>query len=305
MKTTGLVIALLALAPLAGFGVRSLLQAEAIEEWHFNARWYRMEIARKSGERRAHGKIETWWADGHRQLQANCIDSPIPRFEDIDAIHRQGTLVIVGGFFDPLLFASHEVFMRGEVTLDGPFAMWYSGGQQWISGKYQNGKRIGTWKLWDIGGWLREEGTYQNGVPHGTWTRWTQAGEILGTTEFINGSGKYREWDDQDRLKGEVEIANGRRHGFTRYWYPDGTKWSEDEYANGELHGLATAYDHSGRLRLRQEYDKGRPSGTWTAWDEDGGGESYVTYKDGHPWSGSFSEGRLHQVLYREHEASR
>jgi antitoxin component YwqK of YwqJK toxin-antitoxin module len=305
-------LGLIILVPLACVGVASLLQREAIkegqaathsrppeptllqrseviEECHYGAAWYRIEVRRHNGARRAHGMLETWWADGHPQLQAKCVDSPLPVVNDVDRLDNPRTLVIDSNYLQPLLFWSHEFILKGELILDGDFAVWYSDGQPQIRGQYKNGKRVGLWTLWDREGWRSEEGAYVEGVPDGTWTRWKKSGDILGTAEFVKGTGTYTTWHDNNRVSSVQAFRQGTPHGVLRCWYSDGTLAGEEEYADGLLHGPCTFY-LNGKPAQRREYDRGRPNGEWTAWDKNGVEQCRAKYEDGALRSGRFSD---------------
>ncbi|MBN2766942.1 MAG: toxin-antitoxin system YwqK family antitoxin [Paludibacteraceae bacterium] len=107
-------------------------------------------------------------------------------------------------------------------------------------------------------------------------------------------TGEYKEFYDNDALKLEMNIKegkpegsyiiyfangkphevrayrNGEFHGVWRTYNEAGLLVSEAEYRNNKKHGTWHVWDDSGIMRYEMHYDNGRKSGTWYMWDEKG-----------------------------------
>lgn len=70
------------------------------------------------------------------------------------------------------------------------------------------------------------------------------------------------------RLEGEFN--NGQRNGRWKYWYKDGTLWSEGFFTEGKRSGVGTTYHENGKKYIQGSYENGERVGKWSFWDENG-----------------------------------
>ena len=53
----------------------------------------------------------------------------------------------------------------------------------------------------------------------------------------VSTSKTYRRYHDNGKLKEEIEVANGKRNGISKYYYETGELLSECSYVLGNKHG--------------------------------------------------------------------
>ena len=70
------------------------------------------------------------------------------------------------------------------------------------------------------------------------------------------------------RVREEIPLRNGHRHGVARTWYKNGLLASEEPYQNGVPHGICRQWDEAGRLLGR--YKMVRGTGIQRAWHDNG-----------------------------------
>jgi hypothetical protein len=59
------------------------------------------------------------------------------------------------------------------------------------------------------------------------------------------------------RVREEISLRNGHRHGVARTWHKNGVLASEESYQNGVPHGICRQWDDSGRLLGKYKMDRG------------------------------------------------
>lgn len=83
-------------------------------------------------------------------------------------------------------------------TLDGNYTQWYSSGKMKIKGKYSNGYFSGRWLYYNL------------------------AGEIVGTGNYIMGSGTQKAWYPNGNIMREINYQNNLKHGSEKWYTPEG-----------------------------------------------------------------------------------
>ncbi|HQQ12452.1 MAG TPA: hypothetical protein PK855_04780 [Bacteroidales bacterium] len=68
----------------------------------------------------------------------------------------------------------------------------------------------------------------------------------------------------------EGRLVNGQRDGLWKYYYEDGTLWSEGAYKNGIRHGKSKLFYPGGQKKMEGTYKDGNRNNDWIWWDEDG-----------------------------------
>src|SRR5438034_8735009 len=71
------------------------------------------------------------------------------------------------------------------------------------------GRPHGIARSWYPNGQLQSETPFRDGLAHGIWKHWAQDGRLLGTFEMVDGTGTFRTWYDDGRLRTEVSAVRG------------------------------------------------------------------------------------------------
>lgn len=75
-------------------------------------------------------------------------------------------------------------------------------------------------------------------------------------------TGRSREGYRRQVCTYEKSYQDGRLHGVSRFWYPNGQLESVVNYANGVMDGMATRYYSDGKLKARIHFSKGMRGGS-------------------------------------------
>jgi hypothetical protein len=88
------------------------------------------------------------------------------------------------------------------------------------------------------------------------------------------------------KIKAEVPVKNGKRHGIAIQYYQNGKKHVEMTYVNGKNHGMTKRYYENGNLYEETEYRDGEMHGTRKKYREDGKLSTEATFFKGQPCAG-------------------
>lgn len=141
----------------------------------------------------------------------------------------------------------------------------------------------GSWAMWDDQGRLLGRGEYQYGKRHGAWVRFFKAGEapmlsgtlgrqfqapFIAAVTFADDAlhGTWTITDAQDREVVSLSFDNGKRHGKSVWWYPNGQKWREVSYMHGEVDGEFIEWTPDGAIVAQETYQDGRRYGSQVEW---------------------------------------
>ncbi|MCE9604896.1 MAG: hypothetical protein K8U03_08345 [Planctomycetia bacterium] len=133
----------------------------------------------------------------------------------------------------------------------------------------------GPWAKWDESGKLIGRGQFIAGAQSGKWIRFYSEEEtaeafataislgfeapFTSTGEFADGKldGMWIVLDAKKRQVSAAEFHDGRRHGKSVSWRPNGRKFRELEYQLGELDGKAVEYDKNEVAVKQEEFVQG------------------------------------------------
>lgn len=76
--------------------------------------------------------------------------------------------------------------------------------------------------------------------------------------------------DENGRKLSEVEMLDGRPHGTTRAWYPDGVLSVQAEMAFGEYHGRYASWWPNGKKKEEGRFYRGTRVGLYRWFGETG-----------------------------------
>ncbi len=129
----------------------------------------------------------------------------------------------------------------------------------------------GDWMMWDEKGNLVARGRYDHGKRDGTWLRWysPRKAEILaspiykgfeapfhGEVELNQGrlDGAWTIYDAKDRIASRWMFKSGARHGPSLWWSPNGQKRREVHFEDGQLVGESTEWTENGEIARQVTY---------------------------------------------------
>ena len=84
--------------------------------------------------------------------------------------------------------------------------------------QYVEGIENGPFRSILENGVVHREGRKKDGVWHGTLVVRNSRGEVLDTTEFVEGTGVYRIFNSAGQMTDEVPLVRGKPHGVVRCW---------------------------------------------------------------------------------------
>jgi hypothetical protein len=125
-----------------------------------------------------------------------------------------------------------RIQMKGSYKDDlrsGIFIYYSERGTYESAGRYDNERGVGKWERFHWNGVLKEEIYYgDGGFTRNTW-------DSLGRPQVINGTGRSITWYDNGKIREEGDYINGKRDGYWRGYYNDGTPYYEDFYNDNRL----------------------------------------------------------------------
>ncbi len=86
---------------------------------------------------------------------------------------------------------------------------------------------------------------------------------------------------DNGHLRIEMPIKDGKRHGFSKWWYESDKLSSEATYKNGKLHGSYKFWHGNGQLGEETTYKDGKVHGSFKQWHTYGRLRMEAMFKDG------------------------
>lgn len=183
-----------------------------------------------------------------------------------------------------------------EPPADGPGEE-TEGGVVVARGRYEGGKRVGTWTWLHPSGENKSQGDYVDGLLQGLQTHWYDTGEVEAQGEFVDGQahgrwqwrfktgepsrvctyvrgkldGPYESWHAPEQRSSRGTFKAGKRHGDWVWWYKNGNKRTVRGYADHEVkHGLEEEYAEDGTLQHRTHWEQGQRSGLCERFYPDG-----------------------------------
>lgn len=168
----------------------------------------------------------------------------------------------------------------------GPYTEYWSNGQIFKEGKFEDGIPVGDWKYWHDNGQLSRELKYKNGQLLGTFDVFREDGTQEATRSYRNGlkDGEWKTYDDTGEkvilrfhyrrdlrhdkwasfyLSGEPKVEefykDDQKDGKHTVWYDNGQKAEEMSFRDGKRHGKAISWNKDGTKRLEIEYQNGEP----------------------------------------------
>ena len=154
-----------------------------------------------------------------------------------------------------------------------------------ISGRFDEGVKVGPWTYAYGGGEKRDAGEFVNGLREGLWTTWHENGTLELEAHYRAGQwhGTVAEYDGEGRPLSTGTYVDGTLEGMHTTFFPSGAKRAEKTYLRGKPNGAAATWFDGGPMESRGEFVDGRQEGEWTYWNADGSLNEEWTglYRDG------------------------
>ena len=148
-----------------------------------------------------------------------------------------------------------------------------------------NGKRHGIWKKNYDSGHLRYTGKFNNGKEVGTFKFYenspAQIATIIKKFSIASDSAYVEYYTKKGKLKGKGYMIGKHRVGKWMYYFVNGNVFSEENYANGKLDGVVHNYYPNGKLTEETYYKEGKKHGASSIFTEDGVQIEDVSYVEG------------------------
>jgi antitoxin component YwqK of YwqJK toxin-antitoxin module len=144
-----------------------------------------------------------------------------------------------------------------------------------LSGRVENGAKVGKWKILHENGKLSDEGIYVDEIFQ-IINSWDPDGNQM----IKDGNGYYISYyDDGKSVKENGEVENGYRTGtWVTYYESDGIVSLETNYLAGRLHGTQKSYYESGQILSEGEIINEQREGKWSWYHANGMLSSTVNY---------------------------
>lgn len=164
---------------------------------------------------------------------------------------------------------------------------WQDGAEQNFAFDLIDGVRHGTYTAWAKG--RRTVGDYDRGQRTGVWiTTMHEVPIVAQHYDQDERHGSRMEWHRDGARHQRMNYHRGELDGVLEAWTASGTRTRLEHWQHGEKHGTFATWSRQGTPQTLHQYDRDQPSGTWRQYDPAGALLTEGTYRNGHPWSGTF-----------------
>lgn len=175
-------------------------------------------------------------------------------------------------------FYDHEGVLSGAGEYvngkkNGDWKNYYPSGSVASAGRYENDLPVGTWTYFFENGAISSQGEFVGGQKNGYWSVLGQDGGLKSKTNYVMGSGEYREYYASGKLKVKGQIEKGKNQGKWDYYYEDGKKMGEADFDQGR--GNYLGFYPGGSLQTKGVIEDDLWVGTWELYDKDGSLSGY------------------------------
>ena len=136
----------------------------------------------------------------------------------------------------------------------------YQDGQLIEEGRYNAGKRIGTWRRYWPNGKLMSEISYRLGIPRGEYKTYYPNGKLeeQGNWDLDRNTGAFKRWHPNGKLAQDFVFNTfGVRDGQQKYFHENGQLAVELEVNEGRETGTMKRYTPAGELQQVAEFNNG------------------------------------------------
>lgn len=165
--------------------------------------------------------------------------------------------------------------------LDGDYAEIFTDGVVKAKGKYTGGKKTGQWEYNKANGNKQPTEVYDNTGDLIKKTTYYTNGKVEIEREMKDGkdNGVTRKYDNEGKLKSEINYKNGKEDGKYMMLYTStmGNYKAIGNYTNGKLNGDYAEEYENGKPKAKGKYANGSKTGKWTYYKKDGSVEREET----------------------------
>lgn len=173
----------------------------------------------------------------------------------------------------------------------GSWKYYYGNGIIKSEGEYLENRRTGLWKYYYENGSIEQKGDFLYGVPHGKWVwyyevgtvkreedyrlgkedgesvEYDEYGEIIAQGKYIEGLKEGKWFFDFQVQTEEGDFKNDFKHGFWKYYFPNGKLYFEGRFVQGNPDGKHLFYYKNGKLKEKRYYNIGVKEKNWEYYD--------------------------------------
>jgi antitoxin component YwqK of YwqJK toxin-antitoxin module len=182
--------------------------------------------------------------------------------------------------------------------------IFYPNGQVSSEGIMRNGKPDGYWRTYWVTGVIKSEGKRTNFLLDSVWSFYDQTGEIVQSISYKLGnkngySIRYRydnpEYPGQRTMVSKELYVNGKKEGYSYYYYPTGELKQTSYYKDNRKQGLTREFNKDSiiitvleynnnylvdRERVNRTDNQGRKQGIFKEYYENGNLKMEASYLD-------------------------
>lgn len=136
----------------------------------------------------------------------------------------------------------------------------YTDGQLIEEGRYNAGKRIGTWKRYWPNGKIMSEVNYRSGLPRGEYRIYYPNGRVeeQGTWDLDRNTGSFKRWHPNGKPAQEFLFDQyGLRDGIQKYFHENGQLAVEVSVKQGREEGSLKRFYANGELEETASFNNG------------------------------------------------
>lgn len=178
-------------------------------------------------------------------------------------------------------------------TATGLYTVYYDNGILAQRGETENGRRRGIWLKYSLdGNSITASGRYEDDRRIGTWRYFDQKGSLYLTI-------RYKKTPVRD-FGFLYHRDYGNENGPYERYFPDGSLEERGQFRGGYYHGLIVRYYRNGRKLMVGKYLRDKKTGLWKYYYPEGVLEREEIYKNGrlHGLLRNFKpDGRLYQKV--------
>ncbi len=143
------------------------------------------------------------------------------------------------------------------------------------------GRKQGAWRAYYENGKIKYEGYFKDNKPVGTFKRYYDDGTLLAVQNFIDNSdfSFVKMYYQTGNLAAEGRYKGKEKDSIWKYYsYYDKTLRLEEKYQNGKRHGASIKYYPNGRPAEILMYSNDAKNGTWKQFFQNGTLKLEATY---------------------------
>ncbi|TWT88509.1 MORN repeat variant [Pseudobythopirellula maris] len=165
------------------------------------------------------------------------------------------------------------------VANHGPYKEYYSNGQVFTEGEYDEGDPIGEWTYYHPNGVMAKKITYRDGLAEGEVEFRNAEGVLESKRQYDAGKrdGTWKQYaEDGEQVINEQHYEKGKPAGLWRSWFKNGQLRQENPFVDGKREGTSKEWTEDGRLKATAEFKAGLRDGKTIVYQRDGTTEERV-----------------------------